>query len=117
MSQRVFKQFNIWNDALALTAADVGVAVGTATDLTRETADVVLHTDDVSSLLPLISVARATRKTIITNLFWAFGYNSIAIALAVAGWLLPVIAALLMAGSSLVVVANTMYRLDNARLR
>ena len=102
------------NDALALTAADVGIAVGTATDLTRETADVVLHTDDVSSLLPLISVAKITRQTIITNLFWAFGYNSIAIAFAVAGWLLPVIAALLMAGSSLIVVANTMFRLDDA---
>lgn len=103
------------NDALALTAADAGIAVGNATDLTRETADVVLQTDDISSLLPLISVARITKRTIVTNLCWAFGYNSIAIALAVSGSLQPVFAALLMAGSSLLVVANTLYRLDTTQ--
>lgn len=100
------------NDALALTAADVGIAVGNATRLTQETADVVLRNNDITQLLPLLSIANSTRKTIVSNLFWAFGYNSIALAMAVSGLLQPVIAALLMAGSSLLVVANTLHRLS-----
>lgn len=100
------------NDALALTAADVGIAVGNATQLTQETADVVLHSNDISQLLPLLSIAAITKQTIVSNLFWAFGYNVVAIALAASGLLQPILAALLMAGSSLIVIANTMYRLN-----
>jgi len=99
------------NDALALTRADVGIAVGKCTDLARETADIVLPPTGIAALPNLIRLARVTKKTIATNLAWAFGYNTIALALATTGLLQPIIAAALMAGSSLVVVANTMIRL------
>lgn len=102
---------DVLNDALALIAADVGIAVGTATELTRETADVVLQADDITQLLLLLEVAKVTKRTIITNLFWAFAYNWVAIALAVSVSLQPVFAALLMARSSFVVVVNTLRRL------
>jgi len=99
------------NDALALTGAAVGIAVGSGTDLARETAEIVLPPSGIAALPDLLRLARVTRRTITTNLLWAFGYNSLAIGLATTGLLQPVIAAALMAGSSLVVVANTMTRL------
>jgi len=99
------------NDALALVAADVGIAVGSANDIARETADVVLPVNGIGGLLPLLKTARAAQAAVVTNLAWAFGYNAIAITLAMFGLLMPVFAAALMAGSSLVVVANTLYRL------
>ena len=99
------------NDTLALTRAEVGIAVGNGTDLARETADIVLPPTGIAALPDLLHLARTTKKTIATNLIWAFGYNAIAIGLATTGLLQPIIAAVLMAGSSLVVVANTMFRL------
>ncbi|MEM9628115.1 MAG: cation-translocating P-type ATPase, partial [Pseudomonadota bacterium] len=99
------------NDTLALIRAEVGIAVGNGTDLARETADIVLPPTGIAALPDLLRLARATKKTIATNLIWAFSYNAIAIGLAVTGLLQPIIAAVLMAGSSLVVVANTMMRL------
>ena len=99
------------NDALALVAADVGIAVGGANEIASETADVVLPAAGVAQLLPLLKIARNTQAAIVTNLLWAFGYNAVAIALAIVGWLEPVFAAALMAGSSLVVVVNTLHRL------
>lgn len=103
------------NDALALTSASVGIAVGNGTDVARETADIVLPPTGVAALPDLLRLARATKKTIATNLLWAFGYNGVAIGLATTGLLQPVIAAALMAGSSFVVVANTMIRLGADR--
>lgn len=99
------------NDALALTRATVGIAVGNGTDLARETADIVLPSSGVAALPDLVRLARVTKKTIATNLAWAFGYNGLAIALATSGLLQPIIAAALMAGSSVAVVANTTIRL------
>ncbi|UPK40292.1 cation-translocating P-type ATPase [Bradyrhizobium sp. 186] len=96
------------NDAPALAGADVGIAVGSATDLARETASVVLPLGGLRTLPWVIDVARAVRAIILTNLAWAFGYNLIAVGLAMAGVLSPVLAAAVMAGSSIVVVLNSL---------
>jgi hypothetical protein len=89
-----------------LAAADVGIAVGSATDLARETADIVLPQGGLRLLPRAIGLSRAVRRTILTNLLGAFGYNAIGLALAVSGHLQPVLAAVLMAASSLLVVVN-----------
>jgi Cu2+-exporting ATPase len=99
------------NDGPVLASAAVGIAVGTATDLARETADVVLPADGLARLPWLVELARRTHRTILTNLAFAFGYNLIALAAAVAGLLQPVLAAGLMAGSSLLIVLRSL-RLD-----
>lgn len=96
------------NDAPVLARADVGIAVGTATDLARETADLVLPTDGLWMLPWVVGLARAVRVTILTNLSWALGYNFIALALAVLGLLQPILAAGVMAGSSALVVVNSL---------
>ena len=96
------------NDAPVLAAADVGIAVGSATDLARETAGIVLPEGGLRLLPWVIELSWAVRRTILTNLLWAFGYNSIGLVLAVTGHLQPVIAAVLMAGSSLLVVLNSL---------
>lgn len=96
------------NDGPALARADVGIAVGSATDLARETAALVLPAGGLWMLPWAVDVARAVRMTILTNLMWAFGYNCIAVTLAMLGWLQPVLAAAIMAGSSIIVVANSL---------
>jgi Cu2+-exporting ATPase len=96
------------NDGPVLAAADVGIAVGSATDLARETAGIVLPEGGLGLLPWVIELSWAVRRTILTNLLWAFGYNSIGLMLAVSGHLQPVIAAVLMAGSSLLVVLNSL---------
>jgi Cu2+-exporting ATPase len=96
------------NDGPVLAAADVGIAVGSATDLARETADIVLPQGGPRLLPWAIGLSRAVRRTILTNLLWAFGYNSIGLGLAASGHLQPVLAAVLMAGSSLLVVLNSL---------
>ena len=96
------------NDAPVLAGADVGIAVGSATDLAREAAAVVLPPGGLWMLPWVVDVARAVRATILTNLAWAFGYNLIAVGLAMAGVLQPVWAAAVMAGSSILVVLNSL---------
>ena len=96
------------NDGPVLASAGIGIAVGGATDLARETADMVLPEGGLKLLPWVIKLSRNVRKTIITNIMWAFGYNLAAIALAVSGFLQPILAALLMAGSSLLVVMNSL---------
>ena len=96
------------NDGPVLAAADVGIAVGSATDLARETASLVLPKDGLWMLPWVIAVARAVRKTIVTNLMWAFGYNLVALTLAALGMLQPVLAAAIMASSSLLLVVNSL---------
>ena len=96
------------NDGPVLAAADVGIAVGSATDLARETASVVLPRDGLSLLPWVIGVARTVRATILMNLLWAFGYNLIALCLAACGMLAPIGAAAIMAGSSVLVVMNSL---------
>ena len=96
------------NDGPVLARADVGIAVGRATDLARETADLVLPADGLWLLPWIVTVARAVRATILTNLAWAFGYNLVALTLAALGLLQPILAAAVMAGSSLLVVMNSL---------
>ena len=95
------------NDAPALTVADLGMAVGSGTDVAIEAGDVVLMSGDPTTSVTAIRLARRTFKTIKQNLFWAFGYNTAAIPLAALGFLNPMIAAAAMAFSSVSVVANS----------
>ena len=96
------------NDGPVLAEADVGIAVGSATDLARETATLVLPLGGLWMLPWVISVARMVRRTILTNLLWAFSYNLVALGLAVAGLLQPVLAAAVMASSSLLLIVNSL---------
>ncbi|WP_308112760.1 heavy metal translocating P-type ATPase [Pseudonocardia oceani] len=96
------------NDAAALSVADLGMAVGTGTDLAIETADLVLVRDDLRVVPDAIRLARATLRTVRGNLFWAFGYNVAAIPLAASGLLNPIVAGAAMAVSSLFVVSNSL---------
>jgi len=96
------------NDGPVLAQAKVGIAVGNATDLARASADVTLPEAALNRLTWLFLLARKVQKTILTNFAWALGYNLIALTLAAAGLLLPIFAAALMAGSSLVVVINSL---------
>jgi Cu2+-exporting ATPase len=96
------------NDGPVLAAADVGIAVGSATDLARETASLVLPKGGLWMLPWVIAVARMVRRTILTNLIWAFGYNLVALSLAAIGLLQPVLAAAVMASSSLLLVVNSL---------
>jgi Cu2+-exporting ATPase len=95
------------NDGPVLAAATVGIAVGGASDLARESADVTLPEGGLGLLPWLLQLAREVRRSVHVNLLWALGYNAVALALAAAGLLQPVLAAALMAGSSLLVVLRT----------
>jgi cation-transporting P-type ATPase A/B/Cu+-exporting ATPase len=96
------------NDGPALASADLGLALGTGTDVAITAADVIVLRDDLGAVPDAIGLARATLGTIRGNLAWAFGYNIAAIPLAAAGSLNPVIAGAAMAASSAFVVANSM---------
>ena len=95
------------NDAAALAAAHVGIALGCGTDVAREMADVTMVGGDLMQVPWLLHFARRIRRTVVTNLMWAFGYNVVGIGLALAGWVSPVFAAMAMVASSLFVFANT----------
>jgi P-type Cu+ transporter len=95
------------NDGPALAAADLGLAIGSGTDVAICAADMILLRDDLGTVPEAIKLARATLATIRRNLAWAFGYNIAAIPLAAAGFLNPLIAGAAMAASSVFVVANS----------
>lgn len=96
------------NDAAALAAADIGIAMGSGSGAAIAAGDITLVSSRLSLVLPALELARATLRTIRTNLAWAFGYNIIMIPLAATGVLNPMIAGFAMAASSVMVVTNSL---------
>jgi len=103
------------NDAPALNAADVGIVLGCGSDITRESADISLLSDDLTKVPWIINLSKKTYRIIKQNLFWAFFYNSIGICIAALGLLQPVLAAIAMLISSFIVLGNSL-RIENINI-
>ena len=104
------------NDAPALATADIGIAIGSGSDVAKETGGIILVRSDVRDVVTGIRLSRATMRTIKRNLFWAFIYNAVGVPIAAFGLLNPIIAAAAMALSSLSVIVNSAL-LKRARLQ
>ena len=96
------------NDAAALAGADLSIAMGSGADVAKEAADITIVNSDIRSIGAAIRISAQTLRIIKENLAWAFGYNVVAIPVAVAGFIVPGIAAAAMASSSVIVVANSL---------
>src|SRR5208283_3075464 len=96
------------NDAPALEAADLGIAVSRASDVAREAADIILLKSEIEAVPEALGLARAALRTIKQNLFWAFFYNAAGIPLAALGFLSPILCALAMGMSDLIVIGNAL---------
>jgi Cu+-exporting ATPase len=103
------------NDAPALVTADIGMAIGTGTDVAMEAADITLMRGDLNSIADAIMMSKKTIKNIKQNLFWAFAYNTLGIPIAALGFLAPWVAGAAMAFSSVSVVLNAL-RLQKVKL-
>ncbi|MED4608174.1 HAD-IC family P-type ATPase, partial [Paenibacillus validus] len=103
------------NDAPALATADIGMAIGTGTDVAMEAADVTLMRGDLNSIPDAIFLSKKTMSNIRQNLFWALAYNVIGIPIAASGFLAPWLAGAAMALSSVSVVLNAL-RLQRMKL-
>ena len=95
------------NDAPALATADIGIAIGSGSDVAKETGGIILIRNDVRDVENAIRLSRATMRKIKQNLFWAFIYNSIGIPIAALGFMNPMVAGAAMAMSSLSVIVNS----------
>jgi P-type Cu+ transporter len=95
------------NDAPALATADIGIAIGSGSDVAKEAGDILLLRDDVRDVVTALGLSRATMRRIRQNLFWAFIYNTLGVPIAALGWLNPMIAGAAMALSSLSVIVNS----------
>ncbi len=97
-----------FNDAPALSAADIGMAMSSGTDVAIDSADITLMRQDLKAVADAIYLSREIRKIIMQNLFWAFAYNAVLIPLAAFGHMKPWMAGAAMAASSVSVVANSL---------
>jgi Cu+-exporting ATPase len=95
------------NDAPALATADIGIAIGSGSDVAKEAGDLLLLGNDLGAVVTAIGLSRATMRKIRQNLFWAFIYNTLGVPIAALGWLNPMIAGAAMALSSLSVIVNS----------
>ncbi|MFT5003975.1 MAG: Cu2+-exporting ATPase, partial [Flavobacteriales bacterium] len=96
------------NDSPVFGAAHISIAMGCGADITKSGADVILLNNKLSSINTLIQVSHQTRRIILQNYLWAFGYNAIVLPLAVAGYITPYMAVIGMSASSILVITNSL---------